>query len=753
MIRNMLINDPQKLEREVQRIASALWGSNPGEALPEIVAGRERDCIFHGEEVSHYIECTMQRALAKVESDAKKMVRYRDTELHKGNIVKLWYVTALDPTADQVAAARRNGIKILSLYNFRLHLFEADAYIRSRKNYRWGSATDPKNESTNIEGVVYQRTVLHSDGPEKWDISGVSRLLLDGRTVTLLGDYGMGKSISIREVFKELVSSYVKGLSDGRVPVAINLRDHWGQTDPTEVLIRHSTRIGYDKSAQLVRAYHAGELILLLDGFDEIVGIPVANRRELKRLRSEALTVVRHFVADSRGKSGVLLAGRQNFFDSASERNSALGTTAGNVTLELQELSTEEAEQMLARYQLRRRVPSWLPRRPLFLAYLASQGLLDDLVDSGSTTASQSWDRLIDAICLREKRINEGLDADSIRGILETLANGTRQTSSGRGPIYSEDIIRAYRKTTGYEEPDEHYRPLLMRLPGLTSRNNEDGSREFIDDSMLNALRAPLLASFSAQPYAEPGAKDWKHGISSLGLEMACDRISSAGLTASRVMNAGREAIDRWRSSTLGADLLRAAMRLTPEGEILKCQTRIENARIEDLDFAESPCSDLELAGCEIGVLGLPNLQPHNLVLRDCLIEEVLGITREQQLPSWITASEVGSFDPAPTNASILTDDTLAIAHRVLLTIFRKLFVQPGSGRLEGALSRGLPDNYRPFVAPILDLLRSHGFATLQTARQQRIWFPERSRSGEVLNILNAYYVSSDPLVAEVRKL
>lgn len=517
--------------------------------------------------------------------------------------------------------------------------------------------------------------------------------------------------------------------------------------------MRHSSKIGFDKSSQLVRAYHAGELILLLDGFDEIVGIPVANRRELKRLRSEALTVVRHFIADSRGKTGVLIAGRQNFFDSEPEKNSALGTFTTDSTLELQELSIEEADQMLQKYQIKKRVPSWLPRRPLFLAYLASQGLLNDLPESGAIPASQSWDRLIDAICYREKRINEGLDADSIRGILEILADRTRNTSSGRGPIYSDDVLQAYRKTTGYEEPDEHYRPLLMRLPGLTSRNNEDGSREFIDDSMLNALRAPFLAKFAAQPYVDPEARDWKHGISPLGLEIACDRIAGANVTASRVMNAGREAIERWTCPTLAADILRTAQTLSPEGDVLKCQVRIENARIEDLDFAESPCSNLEITACEIGVLTLPSSKPNNLVLRDCLIEKILGISSRQQLPDWIKTSEVGDFDPVPTNASILTDSQLTIPHRVLLTIFRKLFVQPGSGRVEGAFSRGLPDNYRPFVAPILDLLKSREFALLQTARQQRVWSPERSKISEVLGILSDYSRSTNALVSEVKRL
>jgi hypothetical protein len=292
-----------------------------------------------------------------------------------------------------------------------------------------------------------------------------------------------------------------------------------------------------------------------------------------------------------------------------------------------------------------------------------------------------------------------------------------------------------------------------MRLPGLTSRSNEDGSREFIDDSMLNALRAPRLASFAAQPYDDPDAKTWKHGISPLGLEIACDRISDSAIPAARVMNAGREALGRWTSSTLGADMLRIAQRLTPEGESLRCQMAISDARFEQLDFTENPCSNLEISACEIGVLSLPSSNPESLSIKDCIVEKLLGLSSAQQLPGWIQDCEVGSFDPVPTNASILTDVHLSIPHRVLLTIFRKLYVQPGSGRQEGALSRGLPDNYRPYVNPILDVLRAEGYAALQTARQQRIWMGERARASEVLGILSEYDRSVNPLVLQVKKM
>ena len=281
----------------------------------------------------------------------------------------------------------------------------------------------------------------------------------------------------------------------------------------------------------MVKAYNAGEIVLLVDGFDEIVGTPVANRRELKRLRFEALAVVRQFVTDLRGKSGLIVAGRQNVFDTDGERTDSLGMRSSDPVFELNEFSPEEAARLLSSFQVKGQIPAWLPKRPLFLAYLASHGLLSEIGFANDLAAADAWDRLIAAICTRERRINEYLDASAIKGILERLADTARQTPTGRGPIKPSDIVQAYARSTGYDEPDEHIKPLLMRLPGLSSRSSEDGSREFLDESMLNALRASGLVDFLAHPFdLDPQARHWRHGISDLGLDIAFNRrIDAAG--------------------------------------------------------------------------------------------------------------------------------------------------------------------------------------------------------------------------------
>ncbi len=455
----MAWSEPSKLEAEVRRIASALWGE-PGSAQAQTIQGRERDCVFHGEDVIHYVECTVSRSPKKIEEDSKKMVQYREAEVRKGNIVKLWMVTGDTPGPDQVAVARKNQITILSVHEFRLRLFDGDEYLRCRGNYRWGSATNPTNDSPDIATVKYQHSSLFRKGSSQAaQASDIVNQLENGAFVTLLGDFGMGKSMLIRELFTIFARKYQKESKVASIPVAINLRDHWGQTDPHEVLTRHAKKVGFGNPAQLVKAYNAGELVLLLDGFDEIVGTPVASQREMKRLRSEALSVVRQFSNDLRGKVGLAVAGRQSFFDTEKEQATALGMRSSDPQYELSEFSSDDAMKLLESFKVTAKIPSWLPRRPLFLAYLAAHGLLADLPIHGEVGAAESWQYLIDAICAREKRINEYLDADALRGILERLADLTRQTSGGRGPIKPSDVLQAYSEATGYDEPDEPSAP------------------------------------------------------------------------------------------------------------------------------------------------------------------------------------------------------------------------------------------------------------------------------------------------------
>ena len=180
---------------------------------------------------------------------------------------------------------------------------------------------------------------------------------------------------------------------------------------------------------------------------------------------------------------------------------------------------------------------------------------------------------------------------------------------------------------------------------------------------------------------------------------------------------------------------------------------RISSGVFEELDLSNCCLHDITLDNCEIRVLIPPPQLPDGLVIRDCIIWKVQGISNPGILPEWIVGCEIEEYDQTPTNASILLDSDLRMGHRVLLTILRKLYLQRGAGRGENSLTRGLPSGSRELATRILESMKSMGFTDPVTLRGYRIWYPDRSRSGEVLEILNDYARSIHPLVEKAREM
>ena len=165
-----------------------------------------------------------------------------------------------------------------------------------------------------------------------WTLDEVADALTASHVVTttqkhfvLTGDYGAGKSSTLREVFKILRKRYYDGKTT-QFPLLLNLRDHHGQEDPSEALQRHAKKVGEVDGAKLVRAWRAGYATVILDGFDEIGTSALAmSKKRLSTIRSHATTLIRHFNAETPPSAGILLSGRRYYFDKVEEMNNALG--------------------------------------------------------------------------------------------------------------------------------------------------------------------------------------------------------------------------------------------------------------------------------------------------------------------------------------------------------------------------------------------------------------------------------------------
>ena len=254
-----------EFEQHVRQVARSIWNLGPSEGGAEFMDGQEIDCVCRTPDVVHLVECTMERTLDKVNKDINKLVNARRGEERKGNTAKGWIVTLSEPTPHQRTQSRANAVSILSISEFRAKLFDAADYLNARWKYRFGSATDPDTGKLLLpDNEFVPLPFTNVDTGEEYTIAKLIELLtLAKRTVVLLGPFGAGKSLTVREVFHALRQAFFED-SSSPVPVAVNLREHWGQADTDEALQRHASRIGFQHRYQLVRAWNAGILVPLL---------------------------------------------------------------------------------------------------------------------------------------------------------------------------------------------------------------------------------------------------------------------------------------------------------------------------------------------------------------------------------------------------------------------------------------------------------------------------------------------------------
>ena len=314
-------------ENDVRDIARHLWPSAAYSGSAK-VGGRERDGIFITDEMVHLIECTTSRRKDKADQDTRKLEGLcRDMQVrHPTKGVKGYFITLEEPTVEQRDVVRRLGhgyVVSLSFAQFRTQMIDGKSYLDARMQYPFGSMYDPDTRSKTVPSQLIARQLVTQKG-DTLEVGDIAQRLDQGGSFVLVGDYGAGKSTTLREIFAALRSDYFSKRI-GRLPVHLNLRDHHGQSEPAEALERHARNIGFPYPHHLVRAWHAGYLILILDGFDEFATAGWSGQaKRLRDIRYNSMELIRKFTRGPAG-TGVIIAGRQHYFDSEKELTSALG--------------------------------------------------------------------------------------------------------------------------------------------------------------------------------------------------------------------------------------------------------------------------------------------------------------------------------------------------------------------------------------------------------------------------------------------
>ena len=747
--------DNEQFADDVLAIARALWPSAQFHGAT-FLDGREVDGAFVTEDCVHLIESTTSRQLYKAQYDVEKL-HQNITRLRRKSgtrAVRGWFITKDEPTADQrkVTDKYRQDVNSLSIEQFRSRLINSSGYLAARNEHAFGSVRDPATGTINptIEYVPLDLIKL-KDGTIV-SPSDLCELVSSGQTVVLLGDYGAGKSMTLRHVYQTLRKRHLTG-RDKRFPIYLNLRDHYGQVDTSEILERHARSIGFPTPSHIVRAWRAGYVYLLIDGFDEVASITIQGLwRRLQDNRFRSMEMVRRLIRESRDHTGIVLVGRAHFFDSTRERHRALGLTGTFTELSLNDFTLEQIDTYLARVGIQTAVPSWLPSRPLLLGYLAAKGILREVlkrgIDRDDIGPAAGWDTLLDSVCDREAEIEAGIDGATVRQILERLASKARASQGSLGALGPDSVVEAFRQVCGYD-PDERGMVLLQRLPGLGVDREEENSRTFIDESFADACRAGDLARFVESPYDFPVSvlSDLESPIGRLGIEVAAYRLARKGCSSGKINDSLRAAGSKG-VPYLVSDIVRV---------LVECGFSIDNAvQIEKLlipcfevDGPNVDMSSVSFRDCffyrvEVGQEIESAMQP---TFQECYINELDGRVSIGDLPPGMFDSKCHIEDfveSAETTAKVLSLD-LPLGTRVCITILKKMYEQRGAGRKESALHRGLDSHARRLVSDVLRVLQSEGLAFRDKSKGTVIWRPDRRRRARVGKMMAAPTRSNDP--------
>ena len=767
----MTYQEDIQFEDEARRIARARWPQAEFDGAA-MINGRERDGVFETDDVIHYVEATTSRRDDKAKEDTKKIFALMTEQQRLGSMKGSvgWFVTRAEPTADQREAVKqygKNQVKAVSFAQFQQAIVDVQSYFSKRENHLFGSISDPATGSLQPQVAYVPLDLFALGNGEVQTIESVATGISNGQSYVLLGDYGAGKSMTLRQIYFCLRDVYRRG-GTPKFPIYINLREHSGQDDPSELLERHARRLGFDKAHSLVSAWRAGFALLIIDGFDEITTLGIsASRSKLREARRRSLEAVRTLIAQTQPSVGFIVAGRDHFFSSPDERRASLGVRSDTMTLAVGELTKKQIGIYLERLAGKNfPLPPWLPTRPLLVAYIATRGLLDTFETlAESVDSTDGWNLLLDRIFERESRISPNLDGSTLRRILERLSTIARSTTDGLGPITQQQIRTAYIQICE-SEPDEQANLLLQRLPGLGVYRNEDDSRTFVDIELAEVCRARDITDFVMNPYGCLQDEGWKTSIAvastfigQTATTRVCRNLSgNPQFTSSLVDAALHAAISHKDLGALRADLAAVSIDLahapteemTIEGEYFENYTF--SPPTSRVDLSTFTFRDCFFECIELGDLTTTSSLPK---FQGCLFLLVRGRSNAKDIPSERFDSRC-SFerfaDSSETQVQILGLN-LTRGEKLVLTILRKLFVQSLSGRADSALYRGLDLNDRQLIPETIRLLQQTGMVSVFNRGDGNVWIPVRTEIGRARRILASPTTCDDALMMEARKL
>lgn len=522
--------------------------------------------------------------------------------------------------------------------------------------------------------------------------------------------------------------------------------------------MRHFEDMGMSAN-NILQIFDRGNFVYLLDGFDEIgTQSWSSDIQRMQHIREISVCALKDLI--SRVQGGVLITGRDYFFNSDEEMLSSLGLDVKQTIImecnpeftekELLEFISKNIPE-LSKNRKMEKLPPWFPKRPLVIQLM--QKYAEDMFseENALDNICSFWYVLFNKICEREAKIYPTLNPEVIKKVLLHLADMTRFCSDNVGPISQNDLSNAFISAAGVT-PNDDTAIMLQRLPSLGRISADSPDRQFMDNFILDGLRAESIIGLTKSWDPEVLQKEWKNPLNQIGLSILSEYACNDMKRKDSLYDIARKA-SNGKNQVLAADII-SAMCMLPE-ECIDCKGLVINGGwFTYLSFEGKEIQKLTILNSVIEKLDLTNSRvTDNVEISDCIISTIYGISSRNSIPSQFHDCEVKQFEMLATS-TLVKRARLSEPQKILVGMIQKLFYQPGAGRKESTLLReNGGGSTKKISQSILSALRDEELVTRIQGDEGYVYKPVRKEMGRMDKMLTDLTLSKNPLWIIVSKM
>lgn len=741
----------KKLEDKVRDIASYRWNCT---AVSENIAGIQCDCVLKVDaEQWVVVEITEERNLDKVRRDIIKLKSVKNALMNKEIICRSYIVMKDVPTNSMRETGKAQNVKVMSLEEFEREYFDYKSYVHMREKKQFGSLVNAETGEPE-ENTYINVEYLNIKNGKEYGIDDIISALKKGKKVVLKGDFGLGKSRCVKQIFDVINSRETEYI----YTIAINLREHWGARRGIEILARHFEELGLE-AKNFIKNYEQSNIIYLLDGFDEIgTQSWSSDIRKMQHIREISVCALKDLINKVHG--GVLIVGRDYYFNSDSELMNCLGLKERDTII--LECHSEFTEKELINYiksnlpeylneAKLEELPTWFPKRPLVIQLLLKYAGEVFSDHTAFDDICSFWYVFLEKMCDREAKIYPALNPEVIKQVLILLATQTRNSNKNTGPITQTDLSNVFESVTGIRPTDESA-IMLQRLPSLGRISADSPDRQFLDLFILNGLRAEGIIQSVKDWDLSYVSHVWKNSLDSVGYAILAEYINKDERNFNAFLSMARNATNS-KNQILASDII-ASISYMDIKELDYKGLHVSEGYITHLSFEEKEVSNLNISDSIIEKLDLTNAKlGKNVVITGCDIGTIYGISSYEGVPQQIRECKVDKFETFATT-TLIKKANLTVSQKIFITMIRRIFYQPGAGRKEETLLRGLGAAANKHCAEkILNKLLDEKIITRHKGDEGYIYKAVRGKTAQIDKILTELTLSTDPLWEKISNI